>query len=169
MKKTLFLIAAFLFSVALSAQKIGYVNMETILTALPEYTEAQTTIKSTGEKYKSEVDKAYKVVEEMYNKYQSEKNTLTANMRQSRENEIILKEREVKELQNRYFGQDGEMSKLSQQLLDPINTKVKSVIDSVAEEEGYTMILDVASLAGVIYNNEKEDMSARIIEMLKME
>ena len=52
----------------------------------------------------------------MYNKYQAESVLLPDDIKKKREDEIIQKEQEVKELQRKYFGQQGELYKTRQEL-----------------------------------------------------
>ncbi len=75
-----------------------------------------------------------KIVESLYNSYQSEKNTLPPAQKSARENEIITKERAAKELQRTYFGQDGALAKRSVELLSPIKEKVQATIEKIAGE-----------------------------------
>lgn len=149
------------------AQKIGYVNMETILKSIPEYNQAQETLMELSESYRNEIESEYSEIEDMFNKYQSEKANLSARQRQERENEIILREHAMKEMEDKYFGQDGLMSEKSKELMEPINEKVQAAINKVAENEGIGFIFDTMSLSGVVYKNEAYDLSEKIMNELK--
>ena len=115
MKKGLVLtIAMLLAAFQLSAQKVGYINTEKILSAIPEYKSAQSQLEELGKGYQQKIEAEYSKIEVMYNNYQQVKGGLSAQARQQRENEIISREQTVKELQKTYFGQDGLMQKKSQ-------------------------------------------------------
>lgn len=168
MKRIFLLLSAlFIGAFSLSAQKVGYINMETVLKALPEYNQAQEQIKEMGDRYKQEIDSELAELEKMYNSYQSQKSYLSESMRQARENEIILRERNMKERQNSYFGQDGLLAKESKKLMDPINLRIQTELENFARENGYSLIIDIASNSGVVYKNDNDDLSAKIIERLK--
>lgn len=170
MKRILSVLAVMMLSVsAVSAQKIGYLNMETVLEAVPEYVQAQEVLKQKGEAYRKELETEYRKIEEMYQKYQSEKAGLSSSVRQARENEIILKERELKEKNNAVFGKDGRMAQESRQLLDPVTMKVQAVIDAYAAENGYSLIIDVASLPGAVYISKDDDLSSVIIKKVTLQ
>jgi outer membrane protein len=167
MKKLLIIAALLAVSFQLSAQKIGYMNTETILSKIPSYTAAKEKLDALNSQYKAKVESEYKVIEQMYNKYQSSKASLNEYQRSQKENEIINKEKAAKELQKSYFGQDGYMQKKTDELLSPIKERVQNAINQLAKQEGYSLIIDLAAAQGIIYNNKQQDLSQKIINMLK--
>lgn len=153
-------------STIIKAQSFGYINTETILKAVPEYATAQQQIQRVKAQYDAEIEGELKKVEQLYNTYQSQKANLSQNERSLRENEIITKERAVKELQKKYFGQEGVMAAKSKEIMEPIMTKLKVAIEKVAQSEGFIIIFDIATAQGVVYNNPENDMSQKVIKLL---
>ena len=165
MKRVIIALAVLLASFHLAgAQKVAYVNTETILAAIPEYEVAQTQLEALGDKYKAAVETELGKVETLYQNYQSTRHTMTAQQRQNAENEIIAKERVAQEKQKIYFGEDGIMAKKAEELLDPIRKDVEKAIADVARSEGYDLVIDVAALQGVVYKNEILDLSRKVID-----
>ena len=167
--KRFFLIALAVvgFAMHANAQKLGYINTEKILSQLPEYIAAQQTLNELSAQYKEKVEKEFKVVEQMYNKYMSVKNTLSATQQSQQEEAIIAKERNAKELRNLYFGQEGHMQKKSEELMQPIRTKVQEAVDKIAKNENFMIIFDLAVVQGVVYDNPQFDMSSKVLEMIR--
>lgn len=153
-------------STIIKAQSFGYINTETILKAVPEYATAQQQIQRVKAQYDAEIEGELKKVEQLYNTYQAQKANLSQSERSLRENEIITKERAVKELQKKYFGQEGVMAVKSKEIMEPIMTKLKSAIEKVAQTEGFIIIFDIATAQGVVYNNPANDMSQKVIKLL---
>lgn len=153
-------------STIIKAQSFGYINTETILKAVPEYATAQQQIQRIKAQYDAEIEGELKKVEQLYNTYQSQKTDLSQSERSLRENEIITKERAVKELQKKYFGQEGVMAAKSKEIMEPIMTKLKSAIEKVAQTEGFIIIFDIATAQGVVYNNPANDLSQKVIKLL---
>jgi len=146
------------------AQKVAYVNTETILAAIPEYEAAQLQLSTLGDKYKAIVETELGKVETLYQNYQANRQSMTAAQRQNAENEIIAKERVAQEKQKIYFGEDGIMAKKAEELLDPIRKDVEKAIASVALSGGYDLVIDVAAVQGVVYKNESLDLSRQVID-----
>ena len=167
MRRIFLTICVMFSSVALFAQKIAYIDTETILSQLPEYVLAQLQLNELSDKYRNAIETEVAQIDEMYRKYQAEKGSLSQAQRTAREDEIIAKERAAKEKQDIYFGEDGIMSDKSKELLDPIQQKVNKAIAKVAESGNYTLIIDIAATPGVVYKNESLDLTQKVISILK--
>ena len=167
MKKGLIIaLAMFIGALQLNAQKVGYIDTEKILKVIPAYKSAQTQLETLSEQYQSKIESEYSKIEVMYNNYQRQKTSMSAQARAQKENEIIEREKTVKQLQMSYFGQDGLMQKKSAELLDPIKNKVNAAIEKVASSGGYMILFDVAAMQGVAYKNENDDLSPLVIKAL---
>lgn len=149
------------------AQKVGYVNSETILNSLPAYKSAQQTLESLALQYKNDLDSQLSRVEDLYNSYQESKNYLSSSQRQARETEIISAERRVKQKQEEYFGENGAISRKQAELLDPIRKDVEEAIDAFASANGYVMVIDITNAPGVMYLDPKADITQQIISIIK--
>ncbi|MBR1538218.1 MAG: OmpH family outer membrane protein, partial [Bacteroidales bacterium] len=166
----LIVIAALLAGLApLSAQKIGYINTENILSAIPAYEAAQTQLNTLSDKYKATIETELGKIETLYQNYQSSRSSMSATQRQNAENEIISKERVVQEKQKIYFGEDGIMAKKAEELLTPIQQQVDKAIAEVAARGGYDLIIDLAALQGVVYKNPALDLSAQVLAAYQKE
>ena len=62
----------------------------------------------------------YESVEKLYKDFQAEKVLLTEEMRIKKEEEIVQQEQTIKELQQKYFGQEGSLFKKRQELVKPV-------------------------------------------------
>ena len=167
MNKGLIIAIAMLFAtLQLSAQKVGYINTEKILSVIPEYVSAQTQLDKLAEQYRQKIEGEYSKIETMYQNYQQQKANLSAAARQQRENEIIQKEQTVKELQKTYFGQDGLMQKRSEELMGPVKARVDAAVKKIAENGNFMIIFDTAVMQGVAYARSSDDLSALVIKEL---
>jgi outer membrane protein len=151
---------------AVQAQKFGYVDSDYILKKIPAYNSAQGQLEKLSKQYQTEVEARYKVVQELYNKYQSEKVLLTEEMRQKRESDIITKEKEAKEFQSSHFSPEGTVAKKREELLKPVQDKVYNTIKDISTEGGYAIIFDIANNPGVVYNNPRYDLSDKVLEKM---
>jgi len=156
--RTLFFALAILgtFSVAQAQQKYAFVDTKYILENMPDYTEAQAALNSSR----------YETIERMYKSYQAEAVLLTDEMKQQREEEIINKEKEAKDLQKQRFGVEGDLFKKRQELIQPIQEQIYTAIREYATENGYTAILDKSGQSGVLYVNPKYDKSDKVLRKM---
>jgi outer membrane protein len=148
------------------AQKMGYVDTDYILGKIPEYKAAQAEIDKTSADWQKEIEVKYGEIDKLYKIYQAESVLLTDDMRKKRENEIINKEKEVKELQKARFGVDGELFKKRMELVKPIQDKVYSAVKQVAEKSGLAFIFDKAGQVALLYSNSKYDKSEDVLTFM---
>lgn len=148
------------------AQKTAYVDTDYILSNIPEYKMAQETLDKLAADWQKEIDAKYAEIDKLYKAYQADALLLTEDMRKKRENEIINKEKEVRELQKQRFGVDGELFKKRQELVKPVQDKVYNAIKSVAERKGIAFVFDKAGAVTLLYSNSKYDLSEEVIKEL---
>ncbi len=167
MKKLVTIVAMItVMAVTALAQTVGYVNTETILSKIPEYNQAQQQLERLKSQYDTQFQSELKVIENLFAKYQQEKAQLNDMQRQMRENDIISRERTLKERQMEVFGNEGVMAARSKELLEPIKDLVLKAVESVAKESGVGMIFDISATQGVIYNDPKADLTNRVLDKM---
>lgn len=164
MKKVISIFALFVLTAfTVNAQKLGYVDTDYILTSIPEYKAAQGEIDKLSVDWQKEVEAKYTEIDKLYKAYQADAILLTDDMKKKRENEIINKEKEVKELQKQRFGVDGELFKKRQELVKPLQDKIYNAVKAVAERGGLAIILDKAGQVSILFANPKYDKSEEVL------
>ena len=148
------------------SQKYAFVDSEYIRKNIPAFTKAQEQLDNLSAKWEKEVADGYSVVEQMFKSYQSESVLLSQDMKTKREEAIIAKEKEMKELQNKYFGMEGELYKKREELVKPIQDEILKTVKAIAVEGGYAVIFDTASGGNILFANPKFDLSDQVLEKL---
>lgn len=148
------------------AQKFAYVDMEYILSNIPEYKAAQEKLDDLSKQWQEEVEELYDEIDKMYKEYQSEKVLLPEEMKQKKEEDIIKKEKAAKELQKKYFGQEGELFKKREELVKPVQDEVYNAVKELSTEGNYALIFDTSAGVSILYNDPKYDKSDEILEKL---
>ena len=152
--------------VAAQQQRLAFVDTEYILNNIPAYKSAQQQIDRLSADWQKEIEAQYAEVDKLYRNYQAERVMLTEDMRKKREDEIINKEQAVKDLQRKYYGPEGELTKKQQELMKPIQDEVYKVIKEMAVEGGFAAIFDTSADASVLYANPRQDRSDEVLERL---
>ena len=148
------------------SQKIVYVDSEYIMENIPEYGDAQEELNALSAKWQAEVKAVYDKVEEMYSKYQTEMLLLSEDQKHAREQAIIAKEQEAKNLQMQYFGSEGQLYQKRTELIQPIQEKVYTAMQELAQQKNYGFILDIASGTSVLWASDKNDVSDDVLDQL---
>ena len=148
------------------AQKIAYVDTEYILGNIPEYKIAQTQIEDLSSKWQKDIETRFAEIDKMYKTYEADATMLPEEMKRKRENEVINKEKGVKDLQKQRFGQNGDLFKKRQELIKPIQDRVYNAIEAVSTQDNIAIVFDKSSGATMIYTNSKYDISDAVIKRL---
>ncbi len=148
------------------AQRLAYVDSEYILKHIPEYVSAQKRLDDLSVQWQEEVDKQYGEIERLYKAYQNDQVLLNDDMRRRREDEIVNKEKEVKEFQRQKFGYQGELFQERVRLVEPIQDRVAKAIQDIAAAQGLDLILDKGSEVTFLFANPRLDKSDDVITKL---
>lgn len=166
--KRLILIAVFVLSAGtLAAQNYIIVNSEKVFKSIDAYNTALSTLDKLAEQYQDMVDAKFAEVETLYNNYMNQKASLTAATRQTRENDILAKEKAAQEYQETLFGNDGTLMKKRVEMIEPIQKKVFSAIEAYAKQVGADVVLDSANNPTLLYSNPSVDRTQQVIDVLK--
>jgi outer membrane protein len=167
MKKIGVLLGFLILTSALSlAQKYAFVDSEYIRNNIPAFASAQEQLDKLSKQWEKEVADGYAVVEQMYKSYQNESVLLSQDMKVKREEAIIDKEKEMKNLQNKYFGPEGELFKKREELVKPIQDEILKAIKEIAVDGSYAAIFDTAAGGNILFANPKYDLSDQVLQKL---
>jgi outer membrane protein len=167
MKRILIMLTGLLLSFGFAiAQKYALVDTEYILNHIPNYKSAQAQLDKFSEEWQKEIEGKYTEIDKLYKDYQAERVLLSEDMRKQREDMIVNKEKEAKELQKSYFGQEGALFKKRQELIQPIQDDIYKAIKDLATEGGYAVIFDSSSGATMVYTNPRYDISDDVLQKL---
>ena len=167
MKKILSL-ACFLLVLTLAgnAQRYAVVDTKYILDKLPEYKDAQKKLDQTSLQWQKEIDDRQAALDKMYKDYDAEQVMLSDTLKKKREVQLFNKEKEVRDLQRKRFGFEGDLFKLRQELVKPIQDKVYNAIQQMAVNRMYDFILDKSEGITVIFADPKLDKSEDVLRTL---
>lgn len=166
MKRSLLIFVLTVTSFTLMAQKFAFVDSDYILKKIPSYKAAQEQLDKLAAQYQKEVEDKYAEVDKLFKDYQAEKVLLTEEMKKKREDDIISKERLVKELQMKYFGKEGLLFKKREELVKPIQDQVFNAVKEIAAEGGYAIIFDASASPNMLYTNPRYDKSEEVLQKL---
>ena len=151
---------------AVFAQKFAFIDSDYILQNIPSFNAAQEQLNQLSKQYQKELETMYADIEKMYQDFQSESVLLSEDMKRKREDVIITKEKEYKELQRKYFGPNGDLLQKRQGLVKPIQDDIFAVVEEIAHEGAYAVIFDKAGGTALFVTNPKFDLSDQVLQKL---
>ena len=166
MKKIIAVFVLAFFALAGHAQRYAIVDTKYILDKLPEYKDAQKRLDETSMKWQKEIDDKQATLDRMYKDYDAERVMLSDTLQKKREILLFNTEKEVRDLQRKRFGFEGDLFKLRQELVKPIQDKVYNAIQQIAVNRMYDFILDKSEGITVIFADPKLDKSDDVLRLL---
>lgn len=151
------------------AQKVGYVDTQFILDNMEEYNAVQAEIENLSKKWQEELEEMHAGIETMYRDYQAEEVLLSEDVKKQRQESIFEAERKAKEYKKEKFGYDGELYKVQDEKVKPIQDKVYAAIEEVAKERKLDIIFDKAGNSGILYTNAIFDRTDEVMKKLGLQ
>ncbi len=167
MKKILAaLLVTVCFASAAEAQRYAIVDTKYILDKIPDYKEAQKSLDVLSEQWQKEIDARQADLDRMYRNFEAEQVMLSDELKKKREDELFMREKELRDLQRKRFGFEGDLFKKRQELVKPIQDKVYMAIQKIASNRQYDFILDKSEGITVIFADPKLDRSEDVLREL---
>lgn len=159
-------IVLLLFAGATIAQRYGIVDTKYILDKMPEYKEAQKKLDQFSIQWQKEIDDKQAALDKMYKDFDAEQVMLSDELKKKREDELFVREKELRDLQRKRFGFEGDLFKRRQELIKPIQDKVYNAIQKIAVNRAFDFILDKSEGITVIFADPKLDRSEDVLKEL---
>jgi Skp family chaperone for outer membrane proteins len=146
-------------------QRIAFINSQAVLKAAPGFAAAESLFTRDVEGFRSEATKLQATLDSAAAAFNRDAVLLSPTVRETRRKELETQqtqlEARVQELQQRGVARERE-------LLEPITTRIQTVIDGVRAEGNYSMIFDVAVLgSGVVSADRGLDLTETVIRRLQ--
>ncbi|WP_154858422.1 OmpH family outer membrane protein [Cyclobacterium xiamenense] len=163
-------IALFCFGFVASAQdlKIGYTNVEYIMSLMPEMEQIDADIQDYSNQLGQQIQTKTQSFQQQVASYQQSAQTMTDEARAAKERELQGMEQEIQK-----FQQDAQSSyqRKLQELLEPVQTKVYNAINAVAAENNYTHVFSEAAGQSpvLLYTKDNDPFTDLVLAKLGLE
>ncbi|UYZ61842.1 OmpH family outer membrane protein [Hymenobacter weizhouensis] len=144
--------------------KIGYTSVEYVLSQMPESKQIESQLKDYSTQLKNQLDAKANEFRTKGEAYQKGAATMTDVVRADKEKELQNLQQSIQE-----FQQNAELSlqQKQQTLLKPALDKLQKTIDQVANENGYTYVLNSDGASPVLLHGPKDgDISDLILKKM---
>jgi outer membrane protein len=145
--------------------KVAYVNTQAILKQTPGYVKAESTFTKELANYRVEVQKLQASLDSAASDFDQQSVMLSPTQRAAKRKDLQAQQQK---LEQRTQELQKQAATRERELLDPIQSKVNSVIEGVRAAGNYAMIFDVsAPNNGIVTADKTLDLTQRVIQQLK--
>jgi outer membrane protein len=150
---------------AQEAGRVSVVDSGMILQKLPETKQAEVTLQATAAPLQKELDRMNQDYQKAIAAYRQQAGSMAKPARDLKEKEIGAKAQAIEKYQQEKFGRGGVIEKKQQELLIPIRQKVLAAVESVAQKEGFALVLG-KNIA--IYVTPENNLTFKVMNQLNI-
>ena len=163
------ILALFVFHNILNAQKelrVGYINMEYILSNIEDFEVANKEFEYKIDQWKKEISKKESEIKTKREELEFEKDLIPNQIYMKRSKEIDYDFRELENYRNKRFGPEGDWLIQEKILIQPIQDEVLAIVQQIAEKNKFDFIFDKSSAVIMLYSEKKYDISELVLRSI---
>ena len=168
-KSIFFLVFIFLFVSEIFSQKqlrVGYINMDYILTNLDDYNTANEEYNVKLDLWRKEIESRKLSIKVANEELEIKKPLIPDEIYQNLKDEIDFDEKQLNEYIQKRFGPEGDWLIQEKILIQPIQDEVLAIVQKIAEKNKFDFIFDKSSAIIMLYSEKKYDISELVLKSI---
>ncbi|MFL2592163.1 MAG: OmpH family outer membrane protein [Cryomorphaceae bacterium] len=164
-----FLLTLILFCSLLNAQKelrVGYINMDYILSNIEDFEVANKEFEYKIDQWKNEISKKENEIKTMREELDFEKDLIPNQIYMKRSKELDYDFKELDNYRNKRFGPEGDWLIQEKILIQPIQDEVLAIVQKIADKNKFDFIFDKSSAVIMLYSEKKYDISELVLRSI---
>ena len=144
--------------------RLGTVNTETIVGAMPQFKQVEERVSALQQSYLDTLQALNKQYQQNLATYQQAAATMAQTDKASTEQQLIQLQQQLQQYQESRLGQTGYLMQYQQSLLAPVRQLVIDAIKAVAKAQNLTGVMEETSM---IYVDPNLDITYKVLEYIK--
>lgn len=165
MKKMITLAVLLASGLALAEAKVGCVDVQKAIQSTAAGKKAKESMEAEFKKRKESLDKKKADIEKMGQDLEKKRSVLSEEVFGKKQVEL---QEEMMKFQKVVGENQMEIQKKEKELLEPIFEKMKKVIEKVAQEKGFTVVVD-KNAQNVLFAQKEADMTDDVVKAFEKE
>ena len=169
-KKTIFFqLFILLFVSEIFSQKqlrVGYINMDYILTNLDDYNIANEEYNIKLDLWRKEIESRKLSIKVANEELEIKKPLIPDEIYQNLKDEIDFDEKQLNQYIQKRFGPEGDWLIQEKILIQPIQDEVLAIVQKIAEKNKFDFIFDKSSAIIMLYSEKKYDISELVLKSI---
>ena len=161
-KLSILLVIAIIFSIQLNAQsKVGTVDVEYIISNMPELEQVRTDVTSYNDGLESQSKLKINTFQTLVDSYQQNESTYNEAIKKEKQSEIIALENDIKQFQQN----SNKLIQLKQdELIQPLYQIIGDALNAVSKEEKFTQVFTINN--NIVYLDPKMDLTVKVMKKM---
>lgn len=141
--------------------KTGTINIDYIVTQLPEFTGVQSNVETYGNTLDTDLQAKLKTYSNLVELYKKGDASFTDALRQEKQQALLAMENEIKKFRTNAL---KLIDIKRDELLRPLFNKIGTALEIVAKAQGYTLILEINE--SMVYIDPSTDATSSVLTQL---
>ena len=153
----------------LNAQKelrVGYINMDYILSNIEDFEVANKEFEYKIDQWKNEILKKETEIKTKTEELELEKDLIPNQIYLKRSKELEYDFKELDNYRNKRFGPEGDWLIQEKILIQPIQDEVLAIVQKIADKNKFDFIFDKSSAVIMLYSEKKYDISELVLRSI---
>ena len=153
----------------LNAQKelrVGYINMDYILSNIEDFEVANKEFEYKIDQWKNEISKKETEIKTKREELEFEKDLIPNQIYLKRSKELEYDFKELDNYRNKRFGPEGDWLIQEKILIQPIQDEVLAIVQKIADKNKFDFIFDKSSAVIMLYSEKKYDISELVLRSI---
>ncbi len=155
-------------SISFAQLKIGYIDSDAIMDNLPDVLDARQKLDASIQEWQTELNKLEADWKAKYDDYEKRKLIMTDQTRSETEAALVQLETQIAQYREKKFGTNGELFLKQDELMKPVQNKIFVALKEIAEEDDYDFVFDRSGDIMILFAKERYDLTAQVLEKLKL-
>lgn len=146
--------------------RVGYINMDYILSNIEDYKTANQEYSSRLDLWRKEIESRKNTIKKNRKELEFKKPLLPEEIYQNLKDEIEFDERELNKYIQKRFGPEGDWLVQEKILIQPIQDEVLAIVQKISEKNKFDFIFDKSSAIIMLYSEKKYDISELVLKSI---
>jgi outer membrane protein len=143
-----------------AAPKIGFVDVRAVQAKSRWGDQVKQELKRQKDKLQADIEQKSKGYKEKRDEFEKKKAVLDEKARTKQQQELQTMQQELEKM---LMESQGQMTRLQEQLIPPLNDKIAEIARQIGSKDSYDIILDKSA---IIYSSGKDDLTSKVISEL---
>ncbi|TET45905.1 hypothetical protein E3J62_06120 [candidate division TA06 bacterium] len=154
--------------VVADAAKIGYISSGRIFREFVGASDVQKQFQKEVDEWRKKAEEMKKEINRLSEEFKDQVLMLSEEAKERKRSELEQKKQKYEAFISEIWGPDGKAARKEIELTKPLVTKIDKILEKLAEEEGFDLILDIDE-SSIVYSREGLDLTDRALEELNKE
>ncbi|MEJ2720010.1 MAG: OmpH family outer membrane protein [bacterium] len=145
--------------------KFGYIDSQRIFLEYRETQEAERVYKKEVDQWKAEAAAKEQEIAKLQEELRAQSLMLSEEKQKEKKLELDKKLEDYQQFVAETFGEEGIAAQRNRELTQPIVDRINRILERLSEEEGYSMVFDIAN-ANIVYAKKEFDLTERVLAEL---